>query len=300
MVIYGEYLFLENALAGLVILTLTNHLCGYRASWKRLLAGSVVCGLYSFLLFWEGLPWWGGLFMKLAFSVCIVKLVFQSGGWKRLGRTLLIFYLISFTMGGVAIGAMYFFRLTGVTGAGAFYIGQITYGQVFLGIALTYVGLTLFSSFLKERTRKGRAGIKVEVTIGENSALFKGMVDTGNFLADPSTGKPVSLVSQVAMQRLVPEWERIEQGHVDTDSAFYGKVHWIPFQSIGMKSGLLTGISPDQIVILDPKHGLRKADFLLAVYKGTFPMGWDGETIELLLHPAVMEGGILEGEQLEY
>lgn len=207
-----------------------------------------------------------------------------------MGRTLLIFYLISIAMGGIAIGLMYFFHLSGVTASGTFYIGRITYLQDFFGIALTWVGLSLFASFLKERTHIGRKCVEVRVIIGMLEVDLKGMVDTGNFLLDPTTGKPVSLISLETIKKLIPEIDQINQG----------KIHWIPYQAVGQTEGMLLGIVPDRVVILDENNGPRRTDFLLAVYKGTFHTGWDGEKIDLLLHPAVLEGGILEGEELEY
>jgi stage II sporulation protein GA (sporulation sigma-E factor processing peptidase) len=203
-------------------------------------------------------------------------------------------------MGGIAIGMMYFFHLSGVTASGTFYIGRITYLQVFFGIALTWVSVSLFASFLKERTHIGRRGVEVRVTLGSLEVDLKGMVDTGNFLLDPSTGKPVSLISLEAIQKLIPDMGQIEQGCIEEGSGLKGKIHWIPYQAIGQADGVLVGIAPDRVIILDEKNGPWRTDFILAVYKGTFPRGWDGKKIDLLLHPAVMEGGILEGEELEY
>ena len=43
----------------------------------------------------------------------------------------LVFYLVSFAMGGIVIGSMYFLKMKGITSGGAFYIERITYLQVF-------------------------------------------------------------------------------------------------------------------------------------------------------------------------
>ena len=58
MVIYGEYLFVENFIVGGLLLALTGKLTGRIPSWKRLLAGAALCGASSFIIF---LPLTGAL-----------------------------------------------------------------------------------------------------------------------------------------------------------------------------------------------------------------------------------------------
>lgn len=300
MVIYAEYLFLENALAGFMIVWLTKKLCGFPVSLKRLIIGSALSGLYAFVLFWDSLPWWGGLLSKVLFSMGMVVFLFPKKRWRQLARALLIFYIVSFATGGIAIGMMYFFQLTGVTLAGSFYIGQITYLKALIGIVLAWTGLSIFASFVKDRLRGRGKGVELLIAIGASEMRFRGMIDTGNFLVDPSTGKPVSLITFTAMCQLVPNWAEVETGKIPKATALEGRTYWIPYQAIGQKEGLLVGVVPDRITILDEKNGPWISDFILAVYHGNFPDSWVGQRIEVLLHPSVMEGGILDGEQLEY
>lgn len=283
MAIYAEYLFLENSLAGLVILLLTKKICGFRTGRIRFTMGCISCGLYAFTLFLNGLPWWLSLLLKLAFSLGVVTLVFYCNTWKQWSKGVLVFYLVSFAMGGITIGAMYFFGLMGVTAGGVFYIGQINYLNVFLGMALTWLGLSAFASFIKEKLWKSRADMDVQISIGAKTHTIKGMVDTGNFLIDPLSGKPVFLVTEKTMNFLVPGWRKM-------------RLHLIPYKSVGRKGGLLPGVRPDQVVVLDQKNGSKRVNVMLGVYKGSFPVSWDGKEYDLLLHPAAMEGGIFEGE----
>ena len=45
MVIYGEYLFAENFIAGLLLILLTGKVAGYMPSAARALAAAVLCGI---------------------------------------------------------------------------------------------------------------------------------------------------------------------------------------------------------------------------------------------------------------
>ena len=51
MVVYAEYLFLENFITGLIILYFSGRICGRKTKKIRLCAGGALCGLFSFTLF---------------------------------------------------------------------------------------------------------------------------------------------------------------------------------------------------------------------------------------------------------
>ncbi|NLP30691.1 MAG: sigma-E processing peptidase SpoIIGA [Clostridiales bacterium] len=292
MVIYGEYLFIENGLVGFAILYLTKKLCGFEVQLLRIVIGSIFCGIYAFVIFLENIPWWGELILKISFSFGIVAWVFSFSTLKRLIQGTLVFYLVSFAMGGIVIGSMYFLKMKGITSRGAFYIERITYLQVFLGIILASIILSVFASFIKDRIWKGMKELSVKVSIGSKSDILKGMIDTGNFLADPISGKPVFLVSEKVIRKLLPDFD----DRVDETSKMGKRFRIIPYKSVGKDKGFLIGIRPDEVLLLEKGNEPRKVDIILAVHKGKFPVGRDGNKYDLLIHPEVMEGGILEGE----
>lgn len=297
MVIYAEYLFLENGLAGLVVLVLTKKLCGLETRRWKIAAGSILCGLYAFIIFWESLGFWAALLLKIGFSLGVVALVFPCTTLRRWCQGVLIFYMVSFAMGGIAIGTMYFMNIKGVTAGGAFYIGDITYPKVAVGIVLTWFLLSYLASFLKERLMKARTEVEVEISFGSETGIMKGMVDTGNFLTDPIYGKPVFLITKKAIQKLLPEYKDIgSRDFIESAESEVSRFHFIPYRSVGLKEGLLLGIRPDKVVLRDREKGAKCVDIILGIYQGTFPIGWDGKKYDLLLHPAVLEGGIAEGE----
>jgi stage II sporulation protein GA (sporulation sigma-E factor processing peptidase) len=281
MAIYAEYLFLENGIAGLLILLLTRKLCGFSSSRPRIALGSTLCGLYAFILFWEGLLWWLAILFKAAFSVGVMALVFPSLCWKNMARGVLVFYLISFAMGGIVIGSLYFFKTAGVAAGGAFYIGQITYIRVFSGMALAWVVLSVFAGFLKERVNKGRKEAQLRVTLGDNTVTMKGFIDTGNFLRDPISGRPVCVAAKQAMEGLIPE---------------AAQFCFIPYRGVDKIEGFLTGIRPDSAVLLTKGGKPEAVNIILAVSKGELPVGQDGKRYDVLLHETLTEGGILQGE----
>lgn len=307
MVIYAEYLFLENVLTGGLILLITEKITGMRCKKRLLFLGSILCGLYSFILFWETLNPLPVIFSKLGFSAAVVWIVFRPERVRRFGRIALIFYLVSFAMGGITIGTMYFLGIAGVTRNTSVYLGFLGYFYVLLGCALTWMIFSFFTDFIKGRMIKERAYADVEIGMEGRSVVMKGMVDTGNFLTDPLTGKPVMIISAEAAGQLLPNEfieEAVKTGKIQSlpealiNSSYASRIRMIPFKSIGEERGYLVGIRPDTIKI--GIHNGKGSDrtvtasegAILAIYKGMFSGGQSEDDCSILLHPSMIEGGI--------
>lgn len=304
MVIYGEYLFLENLITGCLILSLTGKLGGLPVKKGRILAGGVLCGFYSFVLFLPGLCGIMALFFKLLFSALVVRVGFGRAEIKQFGKTVFLFYVVSFALGGITIGMMYLLGIQGVSANTALYIEGFTYVQVTVGCIAAYGGLSLLAGFLRERLLFQRTAAQVEIRLGEKKLCIPGMVDTGNFLTDPSTGRPVFLMEQQELVHLVSDEaavalktsggaENIFRILARQEEGLCGKLCMIPYHSAGMSNGLLVGIRPDQVTVCTA-HGRQPAPgVVIGLYEGIFPRGFTGEHYKILLNPMVIEGGVV-------
>jgi stage II sporulation protein GA (sporulation sigma-E factor processing peptidase) len=307
VVIYAEYLFLENAVTGAIILLLTGKISGTRCKKKRLALGSILCGIYSFILFWETLNPGLAVLSKLCFSAAVVLIVFQPKRLRIFGRIALVFYLVSFAMGGITIGMMYFLGIVGVTRNSSIYLGAAGYLLVLIGCALTWILFSFFADFIKGKMIRERTFADVEIEMDGRSVTMKGMVDTGNFLTDPLTGKPVMIISAAAAKRLLPDViveEAVKEKNAQIlseilmNSDYASRIRMIPYQSIGEIRGYLIGIRPDSIRIdIHNKKGSDRTvkaseGAILAIYKGMFSGGQPLGDCSILLHPSMIEGGI--------
>lgn len=307
MVIYGEYLFLENFITGIIILILTGKIAGVHLKKSLSMAGGVLCGAYSFILFWDSLSPWLSLLFKIIFSFSVTFIVFQIKSVRQLLKVILIFYIVSFLMGGVTIGAVYFLGSSAVTQNSAVYMEGITYLNIVLGCGLTYIGLSMFSAFIKGRLHRENNMVDVLIFLEEKSAMLRGMVDTGNFLQDPLTGKPVLIITAEGAKLLFPselvdEAVRKEKASVILDhlmnTGYANRIRVIPYRSIGEERGFLIGIRPDRIHIRTQsgKSGYQTISVpdgvVLAIYKGLFSERDPEGNCSILLHPNIIEGGV--------
>lgn len=307
MVIYAEYLFLENAVTGALILLLTGKISGVRCKKSLVIFGSILCGAFSFILFWDTLNPFAALFLKLGFSAAVVCVVFRPLKLRQFARITLVFYLVSFAMGGVTIGMMYFLGIAGVTQNSAVYIGVWGYLYVMLGCAFAWLILSLFADFIKGRLIRERTFADVEINLKGQTVIMRGMVDTGNFLKDPLTGKPVMIISAAAAKKFLPdviveEAVKGQKSHILSEelmnSEYASRIRIIPYQSVGEERGYLIGIRPDTVRI--GIHGRKGNDrtvtapegAILAIYRGMFSGAQSEEDCSVLLHPSMIEGGI--------
>ncbi|MGI6751380.1 MAG: sigma-E processing peptidase SpoIIGA [Anaerovoracaceae bacterium] len=285
MVVYAEYLFFENFLSGLFLLHATALLRGITPNKMRLLGGAALCGFYSFTLFLDLHNILLLLVLKAGFSFILLTVVFfldmnlfrsmkNMYFWRSMGKLALVFYLCSFVMGGVVIGLLYLLSIPCLTYSGGFYIGNISYWHVYVGMILSWCGLLVLSSFLKGVIQKNRRVLDVEISILDKSIVLRGMVDTGNFLLDPISGKPVFLVKEDALSAFPrDDWKR--------------RYRYIPYESIGNSEGLLKGLRPDRIILI--KETVRHpTDAILALYNGNFSTGSHEDECQLLLHPSAL------------
>ncbi|GAB1476795.1 sigma-E processing peptidase SpoIIGA [Bacillota bacterium] len=281
MVVYGEYLFIENAIAGVIILALTGRICGFSPAARWLAAGSILCGIYAFILFLEGIPWPLAILLKLVFSVGLVALVFQCSYMWKLIKTLLVFYIVSIALGGIIIASLYMFSSIGITHGGVFYIGQVTYVKVFAGMLLAWIAMYGFSNLLKSRVKQGRKEASLCVKIDGKAVILKGFIDTGNFLRDPLSGRPVCIAAAGVLEDFM------------TDEMQYCIV---PYRSVDNVEGILHGIRLDHAELMIKGSKTRAVDIVLAISKARRPLGRKGENYDVILNEALAEGGVLSDD----
>lgn len=279
MTIYGEFLFLENALSGAVILMLTGRLCGYRRDGRsafRVTAGSIMCGAYAFILF-VNMHWLVALLSKLAFSCAAVWLVFRPETRKSFLKTTAVFYIVSFLMGGITIAIMYMTGSPGMASNGSVYLYGINYLQIMTGIVITAVTGVWLAEHLKEKVHKETVMMEAEIHIGGHCWQVKALIDTGNFLSDPVSGYPAAVISSSVGRQILRS--------IGQESS--KRCCLIPYRTIG-KKGMMYGLRPDYV--LAEGQELRK--LVLAFSEEDFDP-WKGSVnYDMLLNQHFFEGRI--------
>ncbi len=269
MVIYGEYLFLENFIVGMLLIMLTGKLTGYRPRMSRLILGAGLCGLSGFIIF---LPLPGALSAVIRIAAGFLCAA-SAFGFKELFKTTGIFMALTFLSGGAVLALLLWQQQPAVSHQGIIYIDVITYFKLLcvgtLAFGITYWFVKLIRSRNMDMNMKG----KVCLIIDGKSYQFRAFVDSGNSLREPMTGKPVILIDEKGAAKLP-----------FAASDMPARYRIIPYKAVGTDSGSLDGIRTDRIIF--GNHQIEGV--YMAFYRGTF-----GD-FEVLMNKEFLEGGLLQ------
>lgn len=306
MVVYAEYLFLENFITGIIILYFSGRICGRKTRKIRMCTGGILCGLFSFVLFVNIRPAALALFIKFAFSVLAVTAAFPPSGESRGGRAdkrqssksalytylrgglrlILTFYIVSFVMGGVTLAVIYLSGVKGVAGNGYVYMEAPTYALVALGVFVSCVLMNIFVKFMGNVIRKQKLRCRAALEIGEKTFELTAYTDTGNSLRDPVSGAPVSVISKSKAEEILaamPEGDMAKRFCI------------IPFRAAGTERGTMSGFRADRLT-LETEGGSGERYFapaVIAVYEGEFSPGDEGERFDILLSKEILGGELI-------
>lgn len=273
MEIYAEYLFLENFLIGMIILVLSAKVGGMKTCKKRIVLGGMLCGFFAFVIFIR-MPILLSLLVKLSFAILLSFVVFPK---KYIKATVMI-YIVSALMGGITIMIMYLWRIRGITNNAVVYIGDVTYLNVVVGVAASTIILCGFSTIFKEKRLQDRIFTDISVVIGDAVIKHRALIDSGNFLRDPITGRPVIILSKSAAAELKT------LSNIDLSSRYC----IVPYKAIGIENGLLEAYRADNAYI----NGCALGRIVVAIYNTEFCNIGEEEKYQVLISRDILREGV--------
>lgn len=266
-VIYVDTLFLLNALVDYLLLLSAARLAGEPLRRLRFALGGALGGLYAVAIFLPGLTFLAHPMCRLASAA--LMLLASYGGSRRLLRQGLLFVALTCAFGGgvVAIGLL---GGTGLSlGSGVFY-SALDLKVVLLSAAVCYGVLTLVFRRLARHSGADGELVDIKLTLGERSAALTALVDTGNTLTDPVSGRPVVVAEGERAAVLFPREHRPGPADLRDPTAALtrlGTGEWrsrfrlLPYRSVGVERGLLLAVRADAL----EKNGRRRGPVLVAL-----------------------------------
>ncbi len=263
--VYADLLFLLNFFLDFFLLWASGRFLRRRTRYVRLLLGAVLGALYGVGLVLPELAFFYSFAMKIVFSLLMLAVAYPFSSPADFLRLTVVFYLIGFAMAGAAMGGSSL-----LAGAGI----HLDTRELVGGASLLFA---LFTAILlaKKGLNKWKAAhykedfqIRLEIAVEGHSCILPALIDTGNNLADPLSGRPVIVCEYRLLLKLLPLGVRraVERyglqdpAKIISETARAGAGGWekrlrlVPFISIGQNHGLLLGFRPDYIVL----HGLEK------------------------------------------
>ena len=108
MTIYLDIIFLENLFMNFIILYACEIILKIPIRILRTFISSIIGSIYAITLYTSILKIYSSIVLKLMLSIAMVYIAFKPKNIKSFLKGIAIFYLTSFTFGGVAFAFLYF------------------------------------------------------------------------------------------------------------------------------------------------------------------------------------------------
>lgn len=203
------------------------------------------------------------LLSAIPVSMCMIRVCF---GIKRsLFRSSLIMAGCGFFIGSIMIWVLNRLRMIMNDGVGMTVIMAVGY--------LAYRILSVLIEWLQKRKDSVMRMVQVPVPGLKQNIRIRALVDTGNHLTDPVSGKPVCIVSE-KMARVI-------------ESSFLPeKYHAIPYSSVGKEKGMLNAYELPYVVLEDSFGEIRKEQVIFAICNVGIS---ESSPYQMILHPRLLE-----------
>lgn len=245
-VVYIDEVFLLNTLVDYLLLLSGARLAGEPLKRLRIGLAAALGGLYAALVF---LPGWGFLerpLCKLVSAAAMTLVAF--GGSRRLLRVTLTFFAVSAAFGGGVLA------LQLISGRPAL----LDLRTVILSAAACYVLLT--AVFQRTACHGARELAPARLELEGRQCALTVLLDTGNTLTDPATGKAVLVAEGEKVSPLFPPGQQPTQRELaDPVTALEHRQgsRWrlIPYRAVGISHGLLLAVRVDRARIGAQDYG---------------------------------------------
>lgn len=272
-VVYIDILFGVNFVLNYILLRGTGMLCKAKVNRLRTAFGAALGAVYAICIFFPNLSVLSGLVFKLLAAMAIICAAFPIYSILGFIKLISVFYALSLIFGGIGFALLF----TGGIGAnlGAVMSNGIMYMNIpfwvlFLGGALFYCGVGIFSFAMRIKSRSGLKR-KVIIEAGGRRVELTALADTGNILVDPISKAPVLVAELEALKglfdfnlRMGLSSENFQEGLSEMTSRGF-RARLIPFNSVGSENGVMIGFVPDMAAVREGL-GLRPMECVIGVY----------------------------------
>ena len=261
-VIYVDTLFLLNSFVDYLLLLCAARLAGEPLRRWRFALGAVIGGLYAVAIFLPGLTFLEHPLCRVACA--LLMLLGAYGGSHRLLRQGIIFIALACAFAG-GIVAISLLGNQGLTlGSRGVLYSPLDLKIVLLSAAGCYAILSLSLGRLGRHTAASRELLQARLWVGERWVELTALVDTGNTLTDPVTGRPVMVADGDSLAGLFPGNHRpSEEDLLDPAGGlarlgtgeWRGRFRLLPYKCIGVECGLLLALRVDRAVLGGKNQG---------------------------------------------
>lgn len=277
MTIYIDIVIIENLIMNYIILCATGIVSKNKIRHLRLIIASLLGAIYSVVAYMKILEIYSNIVLKILLSVIIVYIAYNPQTVKKLWKTLVMFYLVSFVFGGVAFSLIYIIKPQDIIMKNGLFLGTYPLKTIILGAIVAFAIIIIAVKIIRKKFTTKDMICDIEIMLNNKKINTKALIDTGNMLKEPITNTPVVVVEKILLYECIPkeilnninqiiggDLEKIPQ---QIQSQYISKLKLIPFSSLGKQNGMLLGIKVQQIKIIKESEEITKENIIVGIYQ---------------------------------
>ncbi|MBE6718509.1 MAG: hypothetical protein E7574_04575 [Ruminococcaceae bacterium] len=255
-VIYGDVLMVINFSMDFLALYITAKIMHVKLINYKITISAAIGALYSLFILGFNINDSLTMILSLILSFVLTITAYGKQNIKSLIKNTAVFYLVNFSLGG---GITAICNLLNVWQSkrniminGTY---DVLYGDLPFGL-LVLIGLFcgIFSlvsgKIVKRKTAEKISELKV--TLNKTQITFEALVDSGNLLKEPISGKPVIVATFESVRKIIPVelfgLFKNKDTAVIEKSPYSSRIRLIPASTVNSK-GLLFAFLPDSIAL---------------------------------------------------
>lgn len=295
--IYLDVLFLINFGMDLLIIWLTGRLCRRRISWWRYLVSPFAGSFLLILLLWIPIPaqWIYYICSYGIIGMIMCYLAFVPNGIKNGLKCYACQLMITFLLGGV-MNWLYFSTPIGEWCVRSIGGQGLQLRELLLLVLLSGIILAVLSTgFRQLRREENGETYQISLYFENQNTYGTGFVDTGNFLTEPVSRRPVMVADAGWIQSVLPEEYQLllkhylESGRIDYDliaEKGLNKARWIPFRAVGESQGELLGIQCEKMILRQDNTCMTRRNVVVGISRTPIT---NKNQYQMLLHREMIE-----------
>ncbi len=297
-IVYADVLFGINFFLDFILLWGTAKFGNFPSRMRRLIPAALLGAVYGVGILVPQWQMFYGIAGKIGFSFLMVLVAFGRLPVLRFVKAVVYFYLISFAMAGAVLGGVSLLNNSGLLLPENL---PIPWVALVFAVAAALLLARWGINYLRRNWQQDSCITQGEIWFEGKSVCCTLLLDTGNELSDPVSGKPVLVLEYDALKRILPEDFRTKfeacGGNdvtkilaVNHGASWQRRLRLVPFHAIGSNGGMLLGFSPD-LVVLGMKDKIYTKELIVCIYQ--YKLG-NGKGYRGIVNPVVLaetEGG---------
>lgn len=255
-IIYGDVLLVINFSMDFLSLYITAKIMHIKLNSFRITSAAVIGALYSLFILGINASQLVSALFSIAFSFLMCSIAYGKFKFARYIKNTSVFYIVNFALGGGITAICNLLNMwknnksLWINGTYDVLYGDIPFGLL-LVLACFCGALSLFSGKIIKKQKSIKTA-EIEIVIQKQNVLLTALIDSGNLLREPISGKAVIVACYSSLRSVIPTelLDLFKNQDISTtrNEELLSKLRLIPTHSVG-KNGLLFALLPDSVKV---------------------------------------------------